>query len=75
MAATAIATALPDDIVRIVRQQFVEMPGMRLSTAQVGRLWNIDDREGEQAVEQLLDEGVLVRDGAGRVCLATLLSH
>ena len=70
MAATAIATALPDDILRVILSEFHEMPGMRLTMPQVRRLWDLGDRDGERAVEALVTKGILARDEQGCICLA-----
>ena len=75
MAATAIATALPDDILCIILSEFHEMPGMRLTMAQVRRLWHLGERDGERAVEALVARGALARDEQGRICLASYRVH
>lgn len=54
------------NIVRLIDAEFDEMPGMRLTGAQIRRLWNVSERESEEALEYLCDEGRLVRDASGR---------
>lgn len=53
-------------IVKLIHAEFREMPGMRLTEAQVRRLWNLTASECESALEHLVDDGHLVRDPTGR---------
>lgn len=52
-------------MVRIVRSEFNEMPGMRLTRAQCRRLWNITETECDALVRHLLDTGFLVENARG----------
>lgn len=54
------------DIARLIDAEFDEMPGMRLTPAQVRRLWGLSARECEEVLDHLCDAGTLVRDVAGR---------
>jgi hypothetical protein len=54
------------DIARLIDAEFDEMPGMRLTTAQVRRLWNLSERECQQVLHHLCEAGFLVRDRLGR---------
>ena len=54
------------DIARLIDAEFNEMPGMRLTPAQVKRLWNLTERECTQVLDYLSEAGFLVRDGLGR---------
>ena len=65
----ATATArVPQDFVRIIRSEFTEMPGMRLSALQFRRLWNLEPAECESLVQTLLRTGFLVVDDRGQYC-------
>ena len=54
------------DIARMIDAEFDEMPGMRLTTAQVRRLWNLTERECQQVLGHLCEAGLLARDAVGR---------
>jgi hypothetical protein len=74
MAATAVATLPPEDVLHMIRAEFEEMPGMRLSIPQIRRLWHLEEREGQEAIDTLVATGVLAHDESGRLCLARELS-
>lgn len=61
------ATTLPreDTLVRI-RGEFLEMPGLRLTTAQAQKLWNLDKPTCEEALGTLVQTRFLsrTRDGS-----------
>jgi hypothetical protein len=48
--------------------EFAEMPGMRLTFAQVCRLWTLTPSEAEAIVRALVERGRLAVDDGGRVC-------
>lgn len=54
------------DLKTRVRSEFVEMPGLRLTTAQAQRLWNLSREECESILSMLIEEKILRRteDGA-----------
>ena len=54
------------DIARVIDAEFDEMPGMRLTDAQVRRLWNLSRQEADLALGHLCRAGRLVRDETGR---------
>jgi hypothetical protein len=65
------ATALSARVHRldsIICGEFNEMPGMRLTTAQVARLWALTASEAHAAVRSLVARGLLTIDARGRVC-------
>jgi len=70
MAAIAVATERPDDICRIVREEYERMPRMRLTLPQFRRVWHLSEREGAFVVETLVASGVLATDPEGRLHLA-----
>jgi hypothetical protein len=55
-----------DDVLRRVRGEFTEMPGMRLTTAQAQRLWGLDRAACDALLDALVDAKFLfrTRDGA-----------
>ncbi|MGE3957293.1 MAG: hypothetical protein AB7H96_11290 [Vicinamibacterales bacterium] len=55
-----------DDVLRRVRGEFLEMPGMRLTEAQARRLWNLDAAACRDLLTALVDANFLfrTRDGA-----------
>ncbi|MBI2186200.1 MAG: hypothetical protein HYU37_03630 [Acidobacteria bacterium] len=53
------------DWVQLVRSEFVEMPGLCLTTPQAARLWGVDPLVCEAVLEALVDADFLrrTRDG------------
>ena len=54
------------EVVRRVRGEFLEMPGLRLTSQQARRLWRLDERACEAVLGLLVDSQFLAktRDGA-----------
>jgi len=50
-----------------IREEFVEMPCMRLTRAQFGRLWHLTADETERLVRDLIAGGFLAEDSQGRL--------
>lgn len=61
-------TSAPDigSMARVIRAEFREMPGMRLTEAQVRRLWHLSEQECDAVLEHLVSCGQLLRDASGR---------
>lgn len=55
-----------DDVLRRVRGEYMEMPGLRLTTAQARRLWGLDHADCDKLLTALVDAKFLfrTRDGA-----------
>ena len=55
-----------DDVLRRVRGEYIEMPGLRLTTAQAQRLWGLDRDACDALLGALVDAKFLyrTRDGA-----------
>jgi hypothetical protein len=55
-----------EDVLRRVQGEFLEMPGLRLTTAQARRLWGLDVKMCEQLLGALVESNFLfkTRDGA-----------
>jgi hypothetical protein len=55
-----------DDVLRRVQGEYLEMPGLRLTTAQAQRLWGLDRDECDRLLSALVDAKFLcrTRDGA-----------
>lgn len=53
-------------IVNLIEAEFREMPGTRLTEAQVRRLWNISPQDCGTVLDHLCESGSLVRDLEGR---------
>jgi hypothetical protein len=55
-----------EDIVRRVRGEFLEMPGLRLTEPQARRLWALEPSLCNAVLTELVDNGFLLRtrDGA-----------
>jgi len=54
-----------EDILRRVRGEFLEMPGMRLTEAQAGRLWNLDAASCRALLTALVDSRFLFQTSDG----------
>ena len=54
------------DIARLIEAEFREMPGMRLTDAQVRRLWNLSSEVCQMVLDQMCRAGQLMRDETGR---------
>jgi hypothetical protein len=55
-----------DDVLRRVQGEYIEMPGLRLTTAQAQRLWGLDRTACDTLLGALVDAKFLfrTRDGA-----------
>jgi hypothetical protein len=63
-----------DSITRLltrIRGEFLEMPGLRLTSAQAARLWAVDRRTSEWILDGLTTAGFLLRNQDGAYLLAT----
>ena len=58
-----------EDIAWLIEAEYREMPGMRLTFAQVGRLWNLAPTDCRVVLEYLVSRGRLARDYNDRFCL------
>ena len=63
-----MSTATTDigQLARVIDAEFREMPGMRLTEAQVRRLWHLSDDECGAVLDHLVKRGQLLRDPSGR---------
>jgi hypothetical protein len=59
-------TATCDEVLRRVKGEFLEMPGLRLTEAQARRLWGLDRESCAALLSALVDANFLfrTRDGA-----------
>ena len=55
-----------DDVLRRVRGEYLEMPGLRLTPAQAQRLWGLERSDCDRLLTALVDAKFLfqTRDGA-----------
>jgi hypothetical protein len=54
-----------DSLLRRVRDEFVEMPGLSLTEGQASRLWQVDPMTAATLLRQLVEARFLARTGAG----------
>ncbi len=61
----APAKKLPysNDLTAMIRAEYHEMPGLRLTLSQAARLWNVDLNTCAHALESLTHAGFLYRSG------------
>jgi hypothetical protein len=64
----SVRATVTSGIGAIIRGEFDEMPGMRLTFGQVCRLWTLTRSEAEAIVGALVERGLLAVDDGGRVC-------
>jgi hypothetical protein len=58
----------------VIRAEFRELPGMRLTPSQFRRLWQLDQTACENAICQLKNEGFLGFDDDGQLrCVIDVL--
>ncbi len=59
-----------EDVIRRVQGEYIEMPGLRLTTAQAQRLWGLDRAACDALLGALVDAKFLfrTRDGAFVKC-------
>ncbi len=51
-----------DRLLRRIRAEFIEMPGLRLTLPQAARLWRLTAPQAQAALSELVDGGFLVRN-------------
>ena len=53
-------------LLRRIRSEFLEMPGLKLTLSQAVRLWGVDERTCEAVIDRLTESKFLARtrDGA-----------
>ena len=66
------ATAPASDWLPLVRAEYLEIPGLHLTSAQARRLWGLDDETCDQLLATLVDSGFLRRTRAGAYIRADL---
>ena len=54
-----------DTLLRRVRDEFVEMPGLSLTEGQASRLWQVDPTTTADLLRRLVEARFLARTGAG----------
>jgi hypothetical protein len=54
-----------EDWLRLIRSEYMEIPGLHLTKTQVRRLWNLDPVMCEALLESLLETGFLRQTGTG----------
>jgi hypothetical protein len=62
-----VVDAPASDILRRIRAEFIEMPGLKLTLAQAQRLWAVDRQTCERLIDSLTASGFLVRTRDGAV--------
>jgi hypothetical protein len=70
--ATLERPRVDDSLVRRVRGEYVEMPGLSPTLAQAQRLFGLDETTCRAVLEGLVEAGILVRTTHGRYVLCSL---
>ena len=58
-------SGLREDLLRRVRSEFLEMPGLRLTLPQAGRLWGLDQASCSAMLDALVESRFLLRTPRG----------
>lgn len=61
-----MSATVTEDFIHIIRSEYGEMPGLRLTPQQAGRLWNLDPVVARALLDALVEAGHLVRGDDGR---------
>jgi hypothetical protein len=69
-AMTAMGARPEELLLRRIRSEFHEMPGLCLTVPQAARLWNLDRDTSEAALNVLVADGYLARTDDGRFMAA-----
>ena len=72
---TCLKSPAPESLVSIpllrrIRAEYVEMPGLKLTAAQAQRLWGLDGATCDTLLAALVDVGFLSRTGTGLFVIA-----
>ena len=59
--------AARDDLIHTIAGEYREMPGMRLTRLQFARLWNLEPRQCEEVLGELIARGDLSEYDDGRI--------
>ena len=54
----------------LVRSEFVEVPGLRLTPSQAQKLWGLDERTCHRVLRRLMEANYLVPTEDGQFCRA-----
>jgi hypothetical protein len=65
--AATVPTSRVADLVALIRSEYEEMPGLRLTRAQVQRLWLLDPAACDDVLRALVDAGYLRLTAGGYV--------
>ena len=63
--------AVDESIVRRARAEYLEMPGLRLTSAQAQRLWGLDRRTCDELLSKLTQVHFLARTRDGSFVLSS----
>jgi hypothetical protein len=55
--------SVTDQVLRRIRNEYLEMPGLRLTVCQAQRLWGLDAETCSQAIQLLIEAKFLCRTG------------
>lgn len=63
-----------DEILELIRREYVALPGLRLTEEQVCRIWNLERADCQRLLQTLVDSRVLACEPDGRYVRADLPS-
>jgi hypothetical protein len=62
-----VAAAELDSLISRVRNEFLEMPGLRLNITQAMRLWGLERESCQRVIDALVDASFLQRTRRGEI--------
>ena len=68
----AVAYQSMEELIRRARSEYLEMPGLKLTPAQAGRLWGLDPSTAQRLLGTLMDRRFLTRTRDGHYRRAEL---
>lgn len=70
---TRIGLHATESLLQRIRSEFLDMPGLSLTTAQAARLWNLDPQTSQSVLHMLVDSGFLTQGHNGHYIVADWL--
>jgi hypothetical protein len=64
-----------DEAIQLIRMEYAEMPGLKLTFWQAQRLWNLSDELCDRAISILTTSGFLARTPDGAYVLRAALTR
>jgi hypothetical protein len=70
--ASTVTDGAADALLDRIRGEFLEMPGLQLTSAQAARLWSLDPVTSDRILSELVSNGFLLKGRRGGYLLASV---